>query len=110
MVAALIAAAGYLLSSPRPLASADESDSVRLHRAILRFVTDNNPKAPVDVFRNFPGTLLAEAIETGIDHCIVLAQAQVESEFRHDAVGAAGEIGLYQIRAGMHRHRRGRPG
>jgi soluble lytic murein transglycosylase-like protein len=91
-----LAAAGYLLT-PQVLASADEADAARLHRAILQFVTDHNPEAPIEAFLEFPGTLLAEATETGIDHCIALAQAQVESKFRHDAVGAAGEIGLYQI-------------
>jgi soluble lytic murein transglycosylase-like protein len=95
-LAVSLAVAGYLLT-PQVLASADEADAARLHRAILQFVTDHNPEAPIKAFQEFPGTLLAEAVGTGIDHCIALAQAQVESKFRHDAVGAAGEIGLYQI-------------
>jgi soluble lytic murein transglycosylase-like protein len=41
--------------------------------------------------------VIAEATRTNIDHCLALAQAQTESNFRSDAVGAAGEIGLYQI-------------
>jgi soluble lytic murein transglycosylase-like protein len=40
--------------------------------------------------------LLAESERTQIDHCLALAQAEVESEFKHDAVGSAGEVGLYQ--------------
>lgn len=95
-LAVSLAIAGYLLT-PQVLASADVADADRFHRAILQFVTDHNPEAPIEAFQEFPATLLAEAVETGIDHCIALAQAQVESKFRHDAVGAAGEIGLYQI-------------
>ena len=56
-----------------------------------------NPQAPISAFRGFPETLLAEAQRSNIDHCLALAQAEVESEFRHDAVGRAGEIGLFQI-------------
>ena len=41
--------------------------------------------------------MIEEAARTHIDHCVALAQAQTESNFRPDAVGAAGEIGLYQI-------------
>jgi soluble lytic murein transglycosylase-like protein len=40
---------------------------------------------------------VAEAQKSNLDHCLVLAQAEVESEFRHDAVGAAGEIGIFQV-------------
>jgi soluble lytic murein transglycosylase-like protein len=42
--------------------------------------------------------MLAEAQRTNLDHCMLLAQAEVESEFKHDAVGGAGEIGLFQIK------------
>ena len=87
---------GYLLN-PQVLAIADEADAARLSRAILQFVADRNPEAPLDAFEGYPETLVAEAVETGIDHCIALAQAQVESQFRHDAVGSSGEIGLYQM-------------
>ena len=41
---------------------------------------------------------MAESQRANLDHCLVLAQAEVESEFRHDAVGAAGEIGLFQMK------------
>ena len=41
---------------------------------------------------------MAEAQRSNIDHCLALAQAEVESEFKHDAVGAAGEIGIFQIK------------
>jgi soluble lytic murein transglycosylase-like protein len=90
------AAVGYVLT-PGVLASSEEVEAARLHRAILAFIAEHNPKAPMKAFRDYPGVLLAEAAETGIDHCIPLAQAYVESEFRPDAVGDAGEIGLYQM-------------
>ena len=42
---------------------------------------------------------MAEAQRSNIDHCLALAQAEVESEFKQDAVGkAAGEIGIFQIK------------
>jgi soluble lytic murein transglycosylase-like protein len=39
---------------------------------------------------------MAESERTKIDHCLALAQAEVESEFKQDAVGGAGEVGLFQ--------------
>jgi len=79
------------------LAVAAEEDSERLNQAILDYVIERNPDAPVDTLRRYPEALIAEARKTNIDHCLGLAQAEVESEFRPDAVGTAGEIGLYQI-------------
>jgi soluble lytic murein transglycosylase-like protein len=79
------------------IATAGEADSERLNRAILEYVAEKNPRAPISAFRRFPDTLVTEAQRSHIDHCLVLAQAEVESEFQHDAVGNAGEIGLFQI-------------
>ena len=79
------------------IAMAGEADSERLHRAILGYVAERNPQAPISVFREFPEVLVAEAQRSNLDHCLALAQAEVESEFKHDAVGAAGEVGLFQI-------------
>jgi soluble lytic murein transglycosylase-like protein len=79
------------------IATAGEADAQRLNSSILEYIAERNPKAPIRVFRTFPQTLVAEAQRSNLDHCLVLAQAEVESEFRHDAVGAAGEIGLFQI-------------
>jgi hypothetical protein len=78
-------------------AVAGEIEAERLNRAILDFVAQKNPHAPISAFRDFPETLVAEAARTKIDHCLALAQAEVESDFRHDAVGTAGEIGLFQV-------------
>jgi soluble lytic murein transglycosylase-like protein len=91
-----IAVSGLALSR-QVIAVAGEADSERLQRAILDYVAQKNPEAPIAVFRGFPETLLAEAQRSNIDHCLALAQAEVESEFKYDAVGAAGEIGLFQI-------------
>jgi soluble lytic murein transglycosylase-like protein len=79
------------------IAVAGEADAERLNRDILAFVAMKNPQAPIRAFQGFPETLIVEAQRTKIDHCLALAQAEVESEFRHDVVGAAGEIGLFQI-------------
>ena len=73
------------------------SDRERLQQNILDYVVERNPSASLRAFRDFPAVLVDEAARTGIDHCLALAQAQAESDFRPDAVGAAGEIGLYQI-------------
>lgn len=91
-----IATSGLALTR-QVIAVAGEADAERLNRAILQYIADRNPLAPIRAFQSFPEALLAEAQKTNIDHCLALAQAEVESEFRHDAVGAAGEIGLFQI-------------
>ncbi len=88
---------GGAVTARHVLAVAAEEDSQRLNQAILDYVVEKNPDAPVDALRRYPEVLIAEAAKTNIDHCLGLAQAEVESEFRPDAVGSAGEIGLYQI-------------
>jgi soluble lytic murein transglycosylase-like protein len=79
------------------IATAGEADAQRLNISILEYIAERNPKAPIRVFKHFPQTLVAEAQRSNLDHCLVLAQAEIESEFKHDAVGAAGEIGIFQI-------------
>ena len=79
------------------IAVAGEADAGRLNRAILDYVAEKNPRAPISAFQQFPELLVTEARRTNVDHCLVLAQAEVESDLRHDAVGAAGEIGLFQV-------------
>ena len=74
-----------------------QPEADRLHRYILAYVSERNPGASMRTFRNYPAVVIDEATRTNIDHCLALAQAQTESNFRPDAVGAAGEIGLYQI-------------
>ena len=79
------------------IAVTGEVDAERLNRAILDFVATKNPQAPIRAFQGFSETLVAEAGRANIDHCLGLALAEVESEFHHDTVGSAGEIGLFQI-------------
>jgi soluble lytic murein transglycosylase-like protein len=91
-----VAVSGLALTR-QVIAVAGEADAGRLGRSILDYVAEKNPQAPIKAFQGFPDILIAESRRTNIDHCLALAQAEVESEFRHDAVGAAGEIGLFQI-------------
>ncbi|MGH7391205.1 MAG: transglycosylase SLT domain-containing protein [Candidatus Rokuibacteriota bacterium] len=91
-----IAVSGLALTR-QVIAMAGEADNERLHRAILGYVAERNPQAPISAFRGFPEVLLTEVQRANLDHCLALAQADVESEFRHEAVGAAGEIGLFQV-------------
>jgi soluble lytic murein transglycosylase-like protein len=79
------------------IAVAGEADSARWKGDILAYVATKNSQAPIKAFQRFPDTLIAEAQRTNIDHCLALALAEVESEFRHDLVGSAGEIGLFQV-------------
>lgn len=90
-------ALGGLVLTRQVIAAAGEADTERLNRSILQYVAEKNPRAPIKAFQRFPEVLMAEAQRTHIDHCLALAQAEVESEFREDAVGSAGEIGLFQI-------------
>jgi soluble lytic murein transglycosylase-like protein len=79
------------------IVSSAQPETDRLHRSILAYVVERNPSASMRAFRDYPAVVLAETARTNLDHCLALAQAQAESDFRPDAVGAAGEIGLYQI-------------
>jgi soluble lytic murein transglycosylase-like protein len=90
-------AVGALVLTRHVVAVAAEADTNRLNRAILGYVGERNPQAPIKAFQEFPQILIVEAQRTGIDHCLALAQAEVESQLRHDVVGNAGEIGLFQV-------------
>jgi soluble lytic murein transglycosylase-like protein len=90
-------AVGGLVLTRHVVAVAGEADAVRLNRAILAYIAEKNPQAPIRAFQTYPETLVNESQRAGIDHCLALAQAEVESQFRHDAVGSAGEIGLFQV-------------
>jgi soluble lytic murein transglycosylase-like protein len=90
-----------LLGAPilqtRQIVAVPAEDDAELHRAILDHVARRNPQAPLDALRSYPAILVTESRRTRIDHCLSLAQAEVESKFKPSAVGSAGEIGLYQI-------------
>jgi soluble lytic murein transglycosylase-like protein len=87
---------GGVMLARQVLAVAGEVDQERLNRAILAYIAEKNPVAPIKAFQGFPEVLFTETERTKIDHCLALAQAEVESDFRHDAVGGAGEVGLFQ--------------
>ena len=78
------------------IAVAGEADAQKLNRSILEYIAEKNPQAPIRAFQRFPEVLLAESQRTNLDHCLTLAQAEVESEFHQDAVGSAGEVGVFQ--------------
>jgi soluble lytic murein transglycosylase-like protein len=88
---------GGLVLARQVVAVTAEADTNRLNRAILAYVAEKNPQAPIKAFQQFPPVLVHEAQRAGIDHCLALAQAEVESQLRHDIVGNAGEIGLFQV-------------
>ena len=96
-VGVAVASAGLILTR-HMIAVAGEMDAGKLNRSILEYIAQKNPRAPIGAFQRFPEVLMAEAQRTNIDHCLALAQAEVESEFKQDAVGAAGEIGIFQIK------------
>ena len=88
---------GGLVLTRHMVAVAGEADAGRLNRSIMAYVAEKNPQAPIKAFQQFAETLVNESQRTGIDHCLAIAQVEVESSFRHDAVGAAGEIGIFQV-------------
>jgi soluble lytic murein transglycosylase-like protein len=88
---------GGLIMTKHVVAVAGEADASRLNQSILAYVAEKNPQAPIRAFQQFPGVLVNESERTGIDHCLAIAQAETESQFKQDAVGAAGEIGLFQV-------------
>jgi soluble lytic murein transglycosylase-like protein len=95
---AVVVSFGGVILTRHMIAVAGEMDAERLNRSILDYIALKNPQAPISAFRRFPEVLLAEAQRTNLDHCLAIAQAEVESEFKQDAVGSAGEIGLFQIK------------
>jgi soluble lytic murein transglycosylase-like protein len=95
---AVVVSFGGIILTRHMIAVAGEMDAERLNRSILDYIAQKNPQAPISAFRRFPEVLLAEAQRTNLDHCLAIAQAEVESEFKQDAVGSAGEIGLFQIK------------
>jgi len=95
---AVVVSLGGVVVTRHMIAVAGEMDAERLNRSILDYIALKNPRAPISAFRRFPEVLRAEAQRTNLDHCLALAQAEVESEFKQDAVGSAGEIGLFQIK------------
>jgi hypothetical protein len=86
-----------LAAKPVPGSLGLDSPDQQRREAILDYIALTNPDAPIHKLDGFPGVLVAVSREVGLDHCLALAQAEVESRFWPDAVGSAGEIGLYQV-------------
>jgi soluble lytic murein transglycosylase-like protein len=95
----LVAGLGFVLLAEAPPAAIESPDVVvnRQTDAILAYIRTSNPDAPIDRLRTYAAALPSTAQAFEIDHCLALAQAEVESMFVPDRRGAAGEIGLYQI-------------
>ena len=70
---------------------------LHVERAILQYVAEKHPTAPLADILAWPRVLLEEARDLGWDHCLLLAQAEIESGFRTDRKGKHGEIGIFQI-------------
>lgn len=64
---------------------------------ILTWIVETNPQASIKDFVDFPRHLIEVTSARGLDYRLLLAMAAHESEMRPDAVGAHGEIGLFQI-------------
>src|SRR5437870_12020380 len=94
--AVAVAVGGFILTR-QVIAVAGEADAERLNRALLVYIAEKNPRAPIKAFQKIPDVLLAEPERANIDHCLVLAQAEVESELRHDADGSADRVGRWQL-------------
>ena len=99
LLAPVVVAGVVLGLSAEPVPGGLGMDAPRQERrdAILDYIALSNPSAPLHKLDRFPATLVAVSREVGLDHCLALAQAEVESRFSPDAVGTAGEVGLYQI-------------
>src|SRR2546425_13095524 len=76
-------AVGGLVLTRHVIAVAGEANAERLNRSILDYIAQKNPTAPIRAFQRFPEALVAEAQKSNLDHCLVLAQAEVELEFHH---------------------------
>jgi soluble lytic murein transglycosylase-like protein len=80
------------------------SSSLAVERAILEYVAEKNETVPLAGIIAWPRVLLQEAALLGWDHCLLLAQAEIESGFRSDRKGKHGEIGMFQILPATAKH------
>jgi Transglycosylase SLT domain len=60
--------------------------------------TETNVPRPCSAFPRFCELITQEAERTGLDPALVDAVIKVESDYSPDTIGAAGEIGLMQVR------------
>jgi soluble lytic murein transglycosylase-like protein len=80
------------------------SSSLAVERAILEYVAEKNDTVPLAGIIAWPRVLLQEAALLGWDHCLLLAQAEVESGFRSDRKGKHGEVGIFQVLPATAKH------
>jgi len=80
------------------------SSSLAVERAILEYVAEKNETVPLAGIIAWPRVLLQEAALLGWDHCLLLAQAEIESGFRSDRKGKHGEIGIFQVLPATAKH------
>jgi soluble lytic murein transglycosylase-like protein len=80
------------------------SSSLRTEHAILEYVAEKNDTVPLAGIIAWPRVLLQEAALLGWDHCLLLAQAEIESGFRSDRKGKHGEVGMFQILPATAKH------
>ena len=59
---------------------------------------ETNIPQPCSAFPRFCELIKQEAERTGLDPALIDAVIKVESDYRPDTIGAAGEIGLMQVR------------
>ena len=71
--------------------------SLDVEYAVMEYVAERHPGAPLQPYLRFAHALLIEANRLSWDHCLLLAQSEIESDFRSDVRGRAGEIGVFQI-------------
>ena len=95
LILALGYSIGYRVGSEAVIAQAVEQRTTESR--IMDLVVKRNPGATVKDFAGFPEHVLAESGKRGIDFRLVLALVDYESEFKPQALGARGEIGLMQV-------------
>src|SRR5712691_2402375 len=85
--AVAVAVGGFILTR-QVIAVAGEADAEKLNRAILEYIAEKNPRAPIKAFQKLPDVLLAEAERANIDLRLREHQAVVDVR----ALGSAGEV------------------
>ena len=95
----IVAALGSLTMLGFTFTPKSQEDSIALavEYAVMEYVAERHPGAPLQPYLRFAHALLIEANRLSWDHCLLLAQSEIESDFRSDVRGRAGEIGIFQI-------------
>lgn len=98
-VAVAVGAGGFVLGAEvrSRQASAQAQAAGEREQKMLAFIVKRNPNATIRDFSDFPEHVLAVARKQGIDYRLIMAMIDKESQFRPDAVGGSGEVGLMQI-------------